>query len=411
MIKLSYVFLILSWMTFWCLGETFEWNLQLESGQAVRSSVNVINRCKLDHTFHLQFNGSPFLTFPKGAECVVPAGGSVPVPVRFDLKGINPGEYVGEIIILCVTCRQEPTCHQDKEILIIKLQVTEAVDTSGESSSVQEEDSAFTTVLVGYPLPSDVRVGTPVSTGQTTGVIAEMEVCNNGEKPVRFPSGPVLIPPMGPFQGYVLPGDHPRDIPPGQTRKVSLEGYALDAYRKPPAAGESIPGPDEWIVLRDPKYLDGSGKPSLTSTFPGTVKRDEVESTPVSGSEPSAPTHIDVNRRPTQAVLLIFQAVLEIGTVYDELRRDGKIETPLSGEPDKERQMVIQHTLWRYTGALSGEDYTKDAFKARLAAEYQNKPDPLTDPEKRERTNQIQQNTNRFWDTFELVGRKAKVIK
>ena len=87
------------------------------------------------------------------------------------------------------------------------------------------------------------------------------------------------------------------------------------------------------------------------------------------------------------------------------------MKTPFSSDFSKEKEAVVQQSLWTYTAALQGEEYTKDDFSKNSIKEaetvlkqpFNTAPDAIKD--------NVIQGIDSFWDTFEVVGVHAKVLK
>lgn len=46
------------------------------------------------------------------------------IPVKFDTRNLTPNAYQGQALVICVSCKSEATCTQDREILQVNLNVT-----------------------------------------------------------------------------------------------------------------------------------------------------------------------------------------------------------------------------------------------------------------------------------------------
>ena len=253
----------------------------------------------------------------------------------------------------------------------------------------------------GYPLPEGVSVSEAKGTGSTTGHIADISVHNDGDNPVVFPVGPLFIPSSGQYQGYVVPPGGGTTVPPGATATVPINGYCGDVRRPPVPAGETLPPVDEWIVPGDPSAAvtvpprEGAGKPGRV-LLPGT-------------GEP-VPRAVDPDLEPEIAAPLLFGAIREIERVTAELQASGDLQTPFSGNPEREREAVIQQTFWLFAGELEGKPYTREEFTQRLEEQHAERTGvPITAAPAGERE-RLQQGADDFWDAFELVGVEAKII-
>jgi hypothetical protein len=119
---------------------------------------------------------------------------------------------------------------------------------------------------------------------------------------------------------------------------------------------------------------------------------------------------LDPKQNPGAAVPLLLDALDRITESYDKLKSEGKISTPFSGNPEKERESVIQQTYWIYTSALSGQPYVKADFKAMTDRQFEKntgtKADELPPAEKEKYT----QGVDNFFNTFSIVGAESKVL-
>lgn len=256
----------------------------------------------------------------------------------------------------------------------------------GAGGASGENAPASPPVERGYPLPEGVTVvGKPTGTGLTTGHIADVTIENAGPGPIVFPDRAIYIPSDGKYQPYVVPGGRGTAVPPGATRTVPIDGYCGDVNRPPVPAGGDFQGLAEWIVPVDPTR---TGR---------TVER------PPTGV-------VDPDTDPETAAPYLWGAVEAIEETVDELQGGGKLSTPFSSNREREREAVVQQTLWIYAGELTGRPYTREQFEGRLEQQYENRtgtPIASAPAEDRER---LEQGADDFWDAFELVGAEAKVL-
>jgi hypothetical protein len=249
-----------------------------------------------------------------------------------------------------------------------------------EGQAVDSAPEGTPLVQTGYPVPEGATVGTPVSTGRTTGVVAEVEVRNEGTETIFFPDRAVLIPSSGEHQGYVVPRGRRRGtpIPPGGTETVPLDGYCTDVDKPPVPSGEPLPDPSEWSVPSDP------GRP-----FPEPGSSDFSEENPE---------------------VQVIGGVESILRVTEELQQTGELETPFSSDPERERETVNQQTIWIYTAEREGRPYTRDDFAERLEDQYEERTGtPISEAPEKDRE-RLDEGIDDFWDAFELVGERAKVL-
>jgi len=103
-------------------NETPAWEVTLPADKTARSNITVQNRCKKKHKFEIKSVDVPFLEISQ-LEVKVKGGRNKNVPVRFNTAGLLPKIYEGKVLVICKTCKKEPTCSQDRETLPVVLTV------------------------------------------------------------------------------------------------------------------------------------------------------------------------------------------------------------------------------------------------------------------------------------------------
>ena len=104
-------------------GQQASWNVEVAQNSTASSNLTVVNQCRSSHQFKLQRQDLPFLTF--GQEQIQVVGGqTVNVPARFDTVGLGLGPHQGQLVIACLTCKNEVGCTQDKDVLNVVVNVT-----------------------------------------------------------------------------------------------------------------------------------------------------------------------------------------------------------------------------------------------------------------------------------------------
>jgi hypothetical protein len=81
------------------------------------SNLTVTNDCKKGHTFSITAENADFLDLKGVKEITVPGKKSVQIPVRFHTDGMAPGDYTGQVTVLCLDCKEIPPCVQDRKLL------------------------------------------------------------------------------------------------------------------------------------------------------------------------------------------------------------------------------------------------------------------------------------------------------
>ncbi len=248
-------------------------------------------------------------------------------------------------------------------------------------------------------------------TGRTTGHIVTLTVTNPGQQPLEYEVGPAFIPSNGKEQPYVVPAVIRQTIPPRSTARVPVLGYCADIHRPPVPDGIRMPPPATWTAAGELPELgtiqtspDGAYRPRPTPARPAAL----VATYP--GTDSPLPFALDMDAHPEQAAPLLVAAARAAETAYDQLAGEGRISTPFSSNPQREREAVIQQTVWIFAADLQGEPYTREDFAKRMQTQLEaNTGKPLTaaPPPVKE---QFDQGVDDFWNSFSLVGVEAKVL-
>lgn len=284
------------------------------------------------------------------------------------------------------------------------------------------------------------------STGKTTGHIATMTVKNTGNKAVLFTLGQAIIPSkefetekgIQKSQPQIHTGNIAQEIAPGETAEIPLEGYCLDVGKPPVPNGENFVGFDDWVRIE--KGSDDNPIPAPDALNPAGPNADElppsfkpiqkgiVEIPPPDEMNPDGPNNsewdltypgtdkpfnytIDISEHPEDAARIVFPIVEKITRTYDQLQQNEEIKTPFSQDENRQREAVIQQAIWMTSSLLQGQMYGKEDFGKRMEEQYEEASGVNMDEAPKEQKEQFENGINQFWDTFELVGEKAKVIK
>jgi hypothetical protein len=224
---------------------------------------------------------------------------------------------------------------------------------------------------------------TATSRGNTTGDIAKLSIFNPTDKNVNISIGPYFIPGNGKFQSYLVPAARQLTVPANETILLNLRGYCTDIYKPPATEKEPFTPVREWISIDE--------QPAGTST-------------------PVLPASLHPDAHPAQAAPYLLQAIRNIEFAYEKLKREGKIRTSLSGNPEKEREAVIQQTFWMYMADARRLPYTKEQFSLRMYEQYEEKSGvkPLIfSPAQKE---DFSKGVDLFWESFQTVGTEAKIF-
>ena len=105
------------------VGDKPAWEVTLKTDSQATSNLEIENRCKNSHNFNVTKQDMAFLEYSLAAPVKVAGHQSFKLPVRFSTNGLTAGQYHGTVLVLCLDCRSEPTCTQDRETLPVVLNV------------------------------------------------------------------------------------------------------------------------------------------------------------------------------------------------------------------------------------------------------------------------------------------------
>jgi hypothetical protein len=86
-------------------------------GWQAPSTLTLVNDCKKTHTFSVTKSNAGFLDFDFTSPVTVPGQSTVTKPVHFHTDGMEPGDYTGEVTVICLDCTEVPPCTQDHKYL------------------------------------------------------------------------------------------------------------------------------------------------------------------------------------------------------------------------------------------------------------------------------------------------------
>ncbi|MFN0014185.1 MAG: hypothetical protein ACKVU2_06515 [Saprospiraceae bacterium] len=214
---------------------------------------------------------------------------------------------------------------------------------------------ATTTLFAQQPqLPASVTA-TVKATGQTTGHIADAVLTNKGKRPETVTIPAATIPSDGKRQGYAVPEPEQITVPGNATVTVPVHGYCTEMDLPAASPGSVLPPFSGW---------------DANSPLLATV-RDIVRSTTV-------------------------------------LQEGGKIKTPFTGEPEKERDAVVQQTIWVLP--RKNDPDAKDDFCDRTKRQFENatgKPVSALPPAEQAA---LQRGIAEIWEAVKKVGSSAGIF-
>lgn len=102
------------------------WRFEIEVGKRLPSTLGINNTCRGSHLFRIKSN-IKYLRFGERTDRIeVGPASARTVKVLFDATGLKSGKYHDKVIVECIDCKRERTCHQDREELVVDMTVTKA---------------------------------------------------------------------------------------------------------------------------------------------------------------------------------------------------------------------------------------------------------------------------------------------
>ena len=266
-------------------------------------------------------------------------------------------------------------------------------------------------------------------TGQTTGHIANLTVTNTTTEDLQINSQTAYIPSDGKYQSYV--GTVPETTVPPGTSVIPVNGNCANVSSPPfpngtdmsvakwiPVGTVDQPLPEGTINIlpmpTKPKFtpddipgLTGSAGYTLIADIPvgesGIIINWPDTNIPLGGV-------IDPDKYPEDFAPVIVEVLEDIIDAVDVILEDDHFDTPISGNPEKERESVIQQTFWIYMAAATGDEYTRNDFAGKVYDQFLTSTGkPVTSlPE--EQKEKVDDGIVDFWNTFQATGVEAKVI-
>jgi hypothetical protein len=102
--------------------------------------------------------------------------------------------------------------------------------------------------------------------------------------------------------------------------------------------------------------------------------------------------------------------VERIEDAADVIQSSGNFPTPFSGDPPREIQSFAQQMIWRYTSAVTGDEYEQEDFAENVIEQFEEKTGVSVSGLPEDRRNELNTGIDDFWTAFQAVGVEAKVI-
>ena len=101
------------------------WRFELAANSSKSSNLELINTCAGTHLFAVR-SKAKYVSFaePIGSISVAPQSTKL-LPMRFDATGLKPKTYRDKVLVVCLDCKADKTCKQDRNELAIDMTVVE----------------------------------------------------------------------------------------------------------------------------------------------------------------------------------------------------------------------------------------------------------------------------------------------
>ncbi|MCB9284164.1 MAG: hypothetical protein H6563_08845 [Lewinellaceae bacterium] len=289
-------------------------------------------------------------------------------------------------------------------------------DPCNEPTADDASKSRIPTDENGLPLPFPKDLICKVKgTGRTTGHVITLTVTNPTADTISWFQTPFIISPTRGedgelYQGFATQGYAVHEIPPGQTRSIPLDGVCLNLDLRPPTG--PVTPVDTWVTpftapSLPPPYatlpvgsgftpITDDGQKNLSLTYPGT--------------DVPFPYTFDMKGDLTEAAGLLFGVVGNIKTSFGNLKTEGQISSPYSGNPELEEMIFTQQPVWIATSLLNGDPYTEEAFQTNLEGQYRDNYGVDISQAPAAVQTEFKEGVTNMWASFTLVGEGAKIL-
>jgi hypothetical protein len=265
-------------------------------------------------------------------------------------------------------------------------------------------------------------------TGQTTGHIATLTVTNNTAEEVVVAAQSFLLPALQTYQSYVGRIPAGISVAAGESTEIAITGFCIDVHSPPVPLGRALLPVEDWVPVAAKNGRSVIG--SATSILPGTPlpafsaadigflenlpgfnaqrsnKKAEVNITYPGATMPIGGT-LDKTTDMAKIAPLLVAMVQRIEAVTPIIQED--YPTPFQGDLLKEREAIIQQSVWIFMAHLRGEAYTQEDFAAKVEQEFQQRTGTVASGLPPAQQAKLTTGIDNFWAAFLASGTAAKV--
>ncbi|TVQ42857.1 MAG: hypothetical protein EA362_12440, partial [Saprospirales bacterium] len=117
------------------------------------------------------------------------------------------------------------------------------------------------------------------------------------------------------------------------------------------------------------------------------------------------------SKEPLSFGLLTLDAAFSLSTTVAELQAQNQLTTPYSDFPKREKEALMQHSIWIYTSALEGKVYNREDFELKLKKEIERQTGMTFEEMPDEIKSSLMEGVKQFWEAFQLLGDKSGAFK
>lgn len=290
----------------------------------------------------------------------------------------------------------------------------------------------FLSLLFVVPLSAQAAAGdftlVAFGTGQTTGHIATLTVTNNTGEEVEVAAQSFLLPSLQTYQSYV--GRIPAGISvgAGASIEIAITGFCIDVHRPPVPLGRALLPVEDWVPVagKNSRTVGGSATSILPAAplpafsaadigflekLPGFNAQRSNKNATVKITYPGSSTPIggtlDKTTDMAKIAPLLVAMVQRIEAITPIIQED--YPTPFQGDLPKEREAIVQQSVWIFMAHLTGAAYTREDFAHTVAQEFEQRTGTLASSLPPAQQAKLTTGADNFWTAFLATGAAAQV--
>lgn len=320
--------------------------------------------------------------------------------------------------------------HNKLKIIILGRSLTKPTNAMASQNRILTALLAILFIATGYT-QSDIVVTAAKGTGQTTGHIATISVKNKGDQPVALMPQVFFIPSHHKFQSYVGQIPDGMRIPAGTVKDIEIPGYCTNVHAPPVPAGKDMPPLSDWVPVAEgaPPSVGSNEQAAIITNpvprfetshitniqrSPGFTGQDNNTGASTLPSWPGTDTPIngtiDADNHPRDFAGLIVSIVESVEDAAERLINQDDIRTPFSGSHRREKEALVQQTVWIVMAELNGDEYRKEDFADNVYEQYESQTGKSSTELAQPQREQIDEGVDDFWGAFQATGVEAKVL-